>query len=160
MSSIITFGLKEEGNEYILRPAAYCLMFNKEKDKIAVIQTADGKYFLPGGGIENNETHEECLIREAQEEMGMQVKVGRYIGCARRYFYSSNEFKYYLNEGHFYQCDRGEQSGNPTEEGHYLRWIEPTEAINCLFHEHQGWAVKHITELNYEVTSSTTQRYI
>ncbi|WP_367976436.1 hypothetical protein [Niallia sp. RD1] len=24
------------------------------------MQTSDGKYFLPGGGIENKETHQEC----------------------------------------------------------------------------------------------------
>ncbi|SFS76164.1 NUDIX hydrolase [Paenibacillus sp. BC26] len=138
---IITFGVKEEGKEYIWRPAAYILMLNKEKDNIAVIQTADGKYFLPGGGIENNESHEECLIREALEEMGMQIQVGRYIGCAQRYFYSTNEYKYFLSEGHFYQCEIGEQTGNPTEEDHFLRWIEPAKAIESLFHEHQSWAV-------------------
>ena len=43
-------------------------MFNDQKDKIAIIETGDGKYFLPGGGIENTETHEECMKREALEE--------------------------------------------------------------------------------------------
>ncbi|MGM0885268.1 MAG: NUDIX hydrolase [Bacillota bacterium] len=139
---IITFGVKEESKEYIWRPAVYCLMFNKKKNKIAVIQTSDGKYFLPGGGIENNETHEECLMREAHEEMGMQVQIGSFIGCARRYFYSTNEFIYYLSEGYFYLCHMGEPTGKPTEEDHFLQWIEPVQAIKSLFHEHQSWAVK------------------
>ncbi|MEK4868285.1 NUDIX domain-containing protein [Niallia sp. FSL W8-1348] len=42
------------------RSAAYCIIFNNQKDKIAIMQTSDGKYFLPGGGIENKETHQEC----------------------------------------------------------------------------------------------------
>jgi len=58
--NIITFGEIEEGKEYIKRPAVYGLIFNNQKDKIAIIQTSDGKYFLPGGGIENKETHQEC----------------------------------------------------------------------------------------------------
>jgi 8-oxo-dGTP diphosphatase len=138
---IITFGEKEEGKDYIRRPAVYGLMFNSNKDKIAIIQTSDGKYFLPGGGIENNETHEECLKREALEEMGMEFEMGLFIGCARRYFYSTNEYKYYLSEGYFYLCDKGKQLGKPTEEDHFLHWMEPVQAIKSLFHEHQSWAV-------------------
>jgi len=55
---IKVFGEKKKDTEYKWRPAVYGLMFNEPKDKIAVIQISDGKYFLPGGGIENNETHE------------------------------------------------------------------------------------------------------
>lgn len=138
---ITTFGVKEEGKEYIWRPAVYCLMFNSQKDKIAIIQTNDGKYFLPGGGIENNETHDECLKREALEEMGMEVEISHFIGCARRFFYSTNEYKYYLSEGYFYLCNKGKQLSKPTEEDHLLKWIEPVQAIESLFHEHQSWAV-------------------
>lgn len=86
---IITFGKKERGKEYILRPAVYCVMFNGQKDKVAIIKTSDGKYFLPGGGIEGNETHEECLKREALEEMGTDIEMGHFIGRATRYFYST-----------------------------------------------------------------------
>ena len=40
---LITFGQKEDAIEYIKRPAVYALMFNGQKDKIAIIQTGDGK---------------------------------------------------------------------------------------------------------------------
>lgn len=138
---IITFGEKQVGKEYIRRPAVYCLMFDRQKEKIAIIQTSDGKYFLPGGGIENNETHKECLKREALEEMGMDIEIGRFVGCAQRYFYSTNEYKYYLSEGYFYLCDTGRQISKPIEEDHFLKWIEPSYAKENLFHEHQSWAV-------------------
>jgi len=143
---IITFGEIEEGVEYIKRPAVYCLIFNNQKDKIAIIQTSDGKYFLPGGGIENNETHQECLIREALEEMGMEIEIGPFIGNARRYFYSTNEYKYYLSEGYFYLCSMVKPIGEPTEEGHFLKWMEPIQAIESLFHEHQSWAINEVLE--------------
>ena len=137
----ITFGKKEEGKEYILRPAVYCVMFKSQDKKVAIIQTGDGKYFLPGGGIEGNETHEECLKREALEEMVMDIKVINFIGCANRYFYSTNEFKYYLSEGYFYFCEIGKKVSEPIEADHLLKWIEPSQAINNLFHEHQSWAI-------------------
>lgn len=144
---IITFGENEEGKEYIWRPAVYCLMFNSQKNKMAIIQTNDGKYFLPGGGMENNETHKECLKREALEEMGMEIEIGPFVGCARRYFYSSNEYKYYLSEGHFYLCDMGKQISKPIEEDHILKWMEPFQAKENLFHEHQSWAVNEALKL-------------
>jgi 8-oxo-dGTP diphosphatase len=125
---IKTFGKKEEGIDYIWRPAVYCLMFNHQQDKIALIQTSDGK-FSPGGGLENNDTHEQCLKREALEGMGMVITVGYFVGRARRYFYSTNEFKYYLRDGYFYLW------AAPIEEGHFLKWLEPKEStreiISC-----------------------------
>lgn len=144
---IITFGEKDEGKEYIYRPAAYCLIFNRHKDKIALIQTSDGKYFLPGGGLEKNETHEECLKREALEEMGMDIDVGDFVGCARRYFYSPNQYKFYLSEGYFYLCNMGMHKSKPLEEDHFLKWVEPSKAVNDLFHEHQSWAVNQALRL-------------
>lgn len=144
---IITFGEKKEGKDYIWRPAVYCLMFNCQKEKIAIIQTSDGEFFLPGGGVEKNESHEECLKREVHEEMGMDIEIGHFIGCAQRYFYSTNENNYYFSEGYFYLCNKGKQMSKPSEVGHFLKWIEPMQAIDCLFHEHQSWAVNEALKL-------------
>ncbi|MGG4166410.1 NUDIX domain-containing protein [Rossellomorea vietnamensis] len=119
---IITFGKKEEGKEYIIRPAVYCVSFNNN-NKVAIIQTSDGKYFLPGGGLEDHETREECLKREALEEMGVDIEVGNFIGCCNRYFYSTNEFKYYLSEGHFYICNIGKRISDPVENDHFLKTL-------------------------------------
>ena len=138
---IITFGQKEDAVEYIKRSAVYCLIFNDQKDKLAIIRTGDGKYFLPGGGIEKHETHEECMKREALEEMGMEIELGHFLGCAQRYFFSTNQYKYYLSEGYFYLCEMGNLVSEPTEEDNFLIWVEPIQAAEHLFHEHQSWAV-------------------
>ncbi|GIN64696.1 NUDIX domain-containing protein [Bacillus sonorensis] len=140
-----TFGVKEEGIEYIWKPAVYGLIFNDQK--IAVVQTKDGKLFLPGGGIEHGETHEACLKREAREEIGMDITIGKFAGCARRYFFSPNEDRYILSEGYFYLCEIGKQVGRPTEEDHELKWIGTRRAIADLFHEHQSWAVHEASTL-------------
>ncbi|WP_026690209.1 NUDIX hydrolase [Alteribacter aurantiacus] len=143
---MIVFGEKKRGVSYKRRPAAYGIIFNESKDKLAVLHTSDLKYFLPGGGIEENENDQDCLKREMIEELGITVKVGACVGHAERYFYSTSEFVYYLSEGHFYLCEVGEKVAEPSEEDHNLAWLSPDEAIAKLFHEHQAWAVKEATE--------------
>ena len=41
-------------------------------------------YALPGGHLENNETNEECVIREIKEELGIDVKILSYLGTVKR----------------------------------------------------------------------------
>ena len=148
--NVITFGQKDMNQCYITRPAIYAVMRDSQKDKIAVIQKRDGKLFLPGGGIEANETPEECLKREVLEETGMDVNIGDFIGRANQYFYSQNETTYYLNEGQFYLCDTGEEVQSPIEDDHVLQWIDPADAIDHLFHEHQRWTVQNALKKKYK----------
>lgn len=63
-----SFGYKKQNEQYVLRPSCYAVIFNKDTTKIAMIQKGT-RYFLPGGGIENNETKEASLHRELAEEL-------------------------------------------------------------------------------------------
>jgi 8-oxo-dGTP diphosphatase len=62
-----------------------------ENSKILVAQRGPtmflpGKWELPGGKRENNESDKECLVRELVEELGIRVHVGS--------FFDSEKHKY------------------------------------------------------------------
>jgi len=58
-----SFGEKLQGIEYKDRIGAYAIIFDSN-DRVAVVQTSTG-YFLLGGGLDINETHEEWAVRQA-----------------------------------------------------------------------------------------------
>jgi 8-oxo-dGTP pyrophosphatase MutT (NUDIX family) len=43
------------------------------------MDTSNGFWFLPGGGVEQNESMEEAGEREAAEELGVEIKINRII---------------------------------------------------------------------------------
>lgn len=139
---MITFGAIELGVSYTLRPGVYGIILNEHKNLIALVETGDGMYFLPGGGLEGSESHKECLVREGIEEMGKLLEIGEWIGKAQRYLYSEKDCEYYLLEGNFYFASIAGEAGEPLEEDHKLKWIETRAAMKMLFLEHQSWAVQ------------------
>lgn len=147
MEPIRTFGKKDPNKTYIERLAVYAVVFNETNEKVAVVQADCDKYFLPGGGIEGEETHTECLKREAIEELGSEIEIIQYIGFAERYFFSTKEYRDYLSQGYFYLCKLGKKLCEPIEDDHHLVWMEFAEVQKKLFHEHQSWAVKKALEI-------------
>lgn len=134
----VTFGEKLEGAEYINRKAVYGIARNNE-GKITTINTPAG-YFLPGGGIESDESHHQCLEREFLEETGYEIAVEEYIGCSSLYHLTkTNRFIHGI--GFFYFVNLLSETSFKTEEDHLLVWLEPTDCIKSLFLEHQVWAV-------------------
>lgn len=46
---------------------------------VVIMDTANGFWFLPGGGLEQGESIEETAKREAEEELGLKVEVSQTI---------------------------------------------------------------------------------
>lgn len=138
------FGEKKDV-QYTDRVGAYLLYV--KNGKLAVIKTGKG-YFLPGGGIEGNETHQECIIRECLEETGISADVGEYI-CSAESFLYHEKIGYFHPIQYYYAGEFPEKVSEPSETDHKLVWIDAELAKEKMKVEQQRWAVKkYLTGLN------------
>lgn len=78
----------------------------------------EGKWIGVGGKFENNESPEDCLIREVKEETGLDVKSFK-LNCIVTYISNEweTEYMYVFTvdkfEGDLIECDEGD-----------LKWVE------------------------------------
>ena len=87
-------------------------------------------YVTPGGGVENNETLEETVIRELKEEFSVDIKILGYLG--------KDEDDKSLN--HFFHCEitagtpklGGEELDRMNEDNYYEVREVPIEDINNI----------------------------
>ena len=90
-------------------------------------------YTLPGGGVENGETLEDCVIRETLEETGYDILPNQLKVSIVEYFIDSTW------ENNYFLCDLVSTEQKPLqltkEEAAYgftLSWMDPLEAISLL----------------------------
>ncbi len=60
--------------------AANALIFNDKGEILLCHRTDKDKWNFPGGGVEHGETPTEAAIREAKEEIGVDVEIIRPLG--------------------------------------------------------------------------------
>lgn len=98
-------------------------------------------YMSPGGGVENGESLEECVVRELQEEAGYKVKPIKPFVKVNEYCYET------LWVNNYFICEiEGECERHLTESEIYNRvkpvWIEIDKAIE-IFGEYDSKTVDH-----------------
>ncbi len=110
-----------------------------KNDKILLTYEVNtDQWFIPGGGLEENESVQKCCIRELAEETGCVVD-------AKNQYLTINEYyEEWLFVSHYYVCDYiGETERTLTqremEVGLEPRWISLKEAID-IFSKHQDYA--------------------
>ena len=101
-------------------------------------ETGTGWWLVPGGGLEQGETPEECCIREVEEETGVLVKPLRPFLTLYEYY---EEYRYI---SHYFICEitgRGQMhlTENEAARGLEPAWLPLSEAIE-LFSKHQSYA--------------------
>lgn len=143
MKNNIVLGVHEDNQKYITKIGSYAVIYDEQISSIALIKNYKGDYFLPGGGLESDESLEECVKRECLEEAGLKVSIQENIGIAQQYFKSPNDYKYYLSEGHFYICKQLSKQ-IPLEKGNTLLWINPSAAVKMVVHNHHKWAISQL----------------
>lgn len=140
MANIPTFGTKKKGVAYIERPSAYEILLNKE-GRIAIIEVR-ARYFLPGGGIDDDETAEECVTRESLEEIGFEITGLHFLGETVDYFQSFKNQKYYCIPSSYFTADHFKIVQEPIETDHILHWMKPEEAAGSMARPGFTWAIQ------------------
>ena len=147
-----TFGSKKPNTTYRERVGAYGIGFNKNR-KIPVAMTyldnGEDGYFLLGGGIENNENHTDCIVRECLEEAGLSVLPQDLICKGDFYHLIKQTNTDFHGIGYFYYMEINGVIAQPTEPNHFLTWLSIDEVKEKLFLPHQIWAVEQVYNLKF-----------
>lgn len=135
-----TFGEKEKGRQYTDRAGVYAVILDNE-GSVAAVRVPEGN-FLIGGGIEEGETHRECLKRECLEETGYDIEVKDFVCKGNTYFYAKQQNTYHYLICYFYLAELREKLKEPTEADHEFEWLAINEIEETMFFEHHIWAIK------------------
>lgn len=90
--------------KFRFRPSVYGLI--KNGNKVCLCKNrSSGKYWFPGGGVEIGEGLKEALIREIDEEAGLQaVEIGEQIGVIENFYYYGPKDEAMHAFLFFYEC--------------------------------------------------------
>ena len=98
-------------------------------------------YLIPGGGLENKETLEECCVREICEETGYIVKPITHFLTLDEYY---KEYKYV---SHYFICEIVEKSkpnltATELKRGLIPEWIDPDKML-AIYSKHNDFAASN-----------------
>ena len=125
-----------EGQRAFSRPSARAIVI--EKGRVAMVYSQKfGHYKFPGGGIDEGESREAALIREAREEAGLALRPDsiRPFGFVHRIEKGDRE-PLFIQDNFYYLAEAEaivpqQLDGYEAEEGYTLRWMDPREAIEA-----------------------------
>jgi len=108
--------------------------------RVAVVRAIDG-IFLPGGGLEDGESPEEAVAREALEECGLVVRVG---ACVSRLvqFVVTAEGLGVEKRCAFFDARIERDNRAALLPGQETLWLGAARAAQILKHDSQMWAVR------------------
>lgn len=125
----------EFSGEYKIRKAVRAILLN-DKNEIALLYSPKYKFHkLPGGGIEPKENIKSALKREAMEETGCEIKIGKEIGevneIKNKYGHKQISYCYFAKINKF-SSNLNLTKEEKDELGIELLWTSPKNAIKLL----------------------------
>lgn len=138
------FGSLLPGLPLVVRPSVYGLIADSS-DRVAIVHAPVGVY-LPGGGIDEGESPEQALAREALEECGWVVRVGALRDRAVQLALAASGSTFHEKRSEFFEIAIEREGGDPLEPGHETVWATAAEARALLTHESHAWAVERFLE--------------
>lgn len=137
--NITKFGSPSCHIEAIVRPGIYGVCI-KDGELLIVKSTLGG--FIVGGGIEGFEDDEQCLKREAIEEIGHNIEVLNWLEDIIEYVYVKERNQSYIKAMRFYKINLLEFIKPPTEKDHNIMWIKESEIDDQMYLEGQAYILK------------------
>ncbi|SHF59206.1 NUDIX hydrolase [Dysgonomonas macrotermitis] len=115
--------------------ATVSVIINKKKELLVATRASDpakGTFDLPGGFVDMNETAEEAVIREVNEETGLQINSVRYLfSIPNTYLYSGFEVQ---TTDMFFLCETNDDSSfSAHDDVAALQFIPISELNPSLF---------------------------
>ncbi len=149
MSEQALFGTKQGGVEYIERHGAYGVAIRGDT---VLIEMARLGYFLPGGGVDADETIEHALHREFAEETGYEIGSTQEIGMAVEYQNDlyKGEPMYVKRIGHFYLVELGDKNEPTYADGHMypVEWVSVSGVEEKMYLRSQWWAIEEAIRMS------------
>jgi len=137
--NVPVFGAPPTGVFAIVRPSAYGIIADPQ-GRLSVVHTPIG-LSLPGGGSDEAEAPDVTVVREAREECGLDIQVGRWRRNAIEHVFSTAEQAQFEKRNTF--CDAAvlRADGEPSEPDHLLEWMSVGQAAALLVPASHRWAV-------------------
>lgn len=132
----IFIGDKEQFKNYDFRET--CFGINIKSNKILLIYDKN-QYSLVGGGIDFNESHEECLKREFKEEIGYDIKNVRPLFKIDCFWLADGKWPK-ESLANFYYVDLNKKNNDNSESK--LEYITIEKAIELLELPYQKKAIE------------------
>lgn len=139
------FGTKEN-NEYIDREGVYLIPVNG--NKLGLIHTSKG-YFLLGGGLNNGESHIDCIERECMEEAGYAVSVKEKV-CSAETYCKHPSIGYFHQIQTYYVGELTSKVRTSTEADHEFVWVKYDKIKGKLYAEMQNWALEQCADYVFD----------
>ena len=130
------------GKQGRLVPACDAVIFDAAREKVLLTRRSDnGRWCLPGGGMDPGESATECCAREVLEETGLVVRVGRLIGVystphrITEYPYGNRKQAFDLVFEAEWVSEELRSSNEVTEAGYFSREEMDSMDVMELFYE-------------------------
>jgi 8-oxo-dGTP pyrophosphatase MutT (NUDIX family) len=137
------FGGREDDDPYAVRPCAYAIVVN-EHGQIAVVRSGEG-VFLPGGGMDAEESPEQAAVRETLEECAIDIRVTSLVGRAAHIVLAGNAAARVEKRSTFFAAVRVSSLDRAPE--HEVSWLAPAEATAEITRTVHAWAVQRWLDL-------------
>ncbi|MDQ5954657.1 MAG: hydrolase [Patescibacteria group bacterium] len=117
-----------EPEDYLERPTVRCVVFNEDKKNVLLFGS-----LLVGGGVEEGESDEQAIIREALEEAGAELEILKPLG--EIVSYRDETKKKYVSRGYLCKYIRKVSEPTTTAEDEInikADWHDVNETINRI----------------------------